>query len=183
MGGGRIMPDADYFGGKRDIGPFIDEAWKKLPIVNRHHLPLYGELMAKHFNAGHTWRAILKDDIPADFLKADEEASVRENHEVYDEDDSPFYKSAREDFEELCGGVMGLFYRAVHEDKEADAPLNSFPGLIWIKPPFDECAAADENDGKFFSRDNRPALPHPDCTMRFCGCTLRLASRNEVPEA
>lgn len=180
------MPEAHYVGGSRDIGPFVLEAWRKLPIVAERHLCLFAELMAKHFDSGHTWRAILKEPgLPKDFLRPDVEATERLDY-TYDpqqEDDSPFYRDARKDFEELCLGISRLFMRAVHADHNKAVSLTRFPALKWIKVPLDDCRAATAMDGKVFDRAVAPPLPAQDCDLRFCGCMLRLAYRSELEQS
>ncbi len=179
------MPEAHYVGGSRDIGPFVLEAWRKLPIVDERYLGLFAELMARHFEAGHTWRKILKDPAtPADFLRPDGEATERVDYgyDPEDEDDSPFFRDARKDFEELCGGIAGLFMRAVHADNNKSVSLQHFPGVKWLKAPFDDCRAAEAMNGKVFDRAAAPPLPAPNCDLRFCGCMLRLAYRSEMKQ-
>lgn len=153
------MPEAHYVGGSRDIEPFVLEAWRRLPIVNERYLGLFAELMARHFEGGHTWRAILKEPgLPKDFLLGND----------------------RRGFEELCGGIAGLFMRAVHADNNKSVSLDHFPAVKWIKAPFDDCRAAEAMNGKVFDRTSAPPLPAPNCDLRFCGCMLRLAYRSEM---
>lgn len=172
------MPAASLFGGGKEITPLVREAWLLLPIVQERYLPLFAERIAKHFNAGHQWRAVLSGDIPADFLLTDDLASERENHnfDPDDEDDEPTYRSAREDFEELCIGVVRLAMREIHRESIARVPVDHFPACRWVKAPFDDCSAAVRNDGKAFPRSATPPLPAPDCSVRFCGCSWTLLS-------
>lgn len=172
------MPIADIFGGGRDVEPFVQEAWQRLPVVNPKYLTLFADLIAKHWNAGNVWRAILKD-APADFLRPDAEAVERENFDFDpdDEDDEPTYRSAREDFEELCLGVSRLLMRAVHAERNAGLLLDRYPMARWTAVPaeLDGCAIARRNDGRCFERESLPPQPDTECGMRFCGCLWQVA--------